>query len=96
MGIPFAAGIIPENDIDMITASALAGDIVVCPPFSSADDGLIDKAKSIIDKCRYVIDSRCPAGQYNTAADILREYAEKRGKIIVSELSGIAAIKMRG
>lgn len=95
-GIPFAAGIIQENDIDMITASALAGEAVVCPPFSAADDVLIDKAKSVIDKCRYVIDSGCPTGQYNNAVDILREYAEKNGKKIITELSGIADIQPIG
>lgn len=80
----------------MITASALAGEAVVCPPFSAADDVLIDKAKSVIDKCRYVIDSGCPTGQYNNAVDILREYAEKNGKKIITELSGIADIQPIG
>ena len=92
-GIPFAAGIIPENDIDMITASALAGEVVVCEPFSAPDNVLIEKAKRIIDRCQYVVDSGCPAGQYNNSADILREYAETNRKKIISTLSEITEIK---
>ena len=89
-GIPFAAGIIPENDIDMITASALAGETVVCAPFSAPDEALIENAERFIDRCGLVIDSGCPVGQYNTAADILREYAETHGKRILTALSDVA------
>lgn len=91
-GIPFAAGIIPENDIDMITASALAGETVVSAPFTAADTELINRAKGIIDRCRYIVDSGCPVGQYNTAADTLREYAKANRKIIITELLEIPEI----
>ncbi len=95
-GIPFAAGIIPENDIDMITASALAGETVVCAPFSAADEHLIEKSERIIDRCEWIVDSGCPAGQYNTAADILREYAKTHGKRVLTALSDVSEIESQG
>lgn len=95
-GIPFAAGIIPENDIDMITASALACETVVCEPFSAAGEQLIEKSERIIDRCEWIVDSGCPVGQYNTAADILREYAKTKGKRILTALSEAAEIKLPG
>ena len=54
-GIPFATGIIYENDLDYPAAKALSAEIVSARSFEPVDDALIEKAKELIDACEGVI-----------------------------------------
>ena len=53
-GIPFATGIIYENDLDYPAAKALSAEIVSARSFEPVDDALIEKAKELIDACEGV------------------------------------------
>ncbi|MBO5127459.1 MAG: ABC transporter ATP-binding protein [Clostridia bacterium] len=76
--VPFAAGILWENDVDYAVASVLAEETVTVKPFTPVSDAEITKAKQIIDRVQTVIDCGCPIGEYNRAnAELLRYAASK-------------------
>ena len=54
-GIPFAAGIIHENDIEYPVASSLAAELVTERAFEPVSDESVQKALEIMRKCREVI-----------------------------------------
>ena len=53
-GIPFAAGIIYENDIDFPTVSALTKTVISVKPFAEIDENTIQGAKNCINMCKTV------------------------------------------
>ena len=81
-GIPFATGIIYENDLDYPAAKALSAEIVSARSFEPVDDVLIEKAKELIDACEGVICDRTEFGTYEQFNSRLYEYAVSTGKII--------------
>ena len=81
-GIPFATGIIYENDLDYPAAKALSAEIVSARSFEPVDDALIEKAKELIDACEGVICDRTEFGTYEQFNSRLYEYAVSTGRII--------------
>ena len=81
-GIPFATGIIYENDLDYPAAKALSAEIVSARSFEPVDDALIEKAKELIDACESVICDRTEFGTYEQFNSRLYEYAVSTGKTI--------------
>ncbi|MGN1074876.1 MAG: ABC transporter ATP-binding protein [Eubacteriales bacterium] len=78
-GLPFAAGILYENDVDFTVASLLAAETVTAKAFEPVPDAAVERAKRIIDGVEAVIDCGCPIGEYNRANGLLLDYAgEKR------------------
>ena len=82
-GIPFAAGILWENDLDCPAARALASEVVLERAFSPIGAEKIERAEELIDSCRRVL---CTLSLEETGewARKLRElvvYAEKKGKL---------------
>ena len=91
-GIAFAAGIIPENDIDVAVARPLAGKLISTAPYMPVSEENVAEAKQMIDRVKFVIDCGCPAGEYNRANSGLITYARERGKKVITsiqELSGV-------
>lgn len=83
LGIPFATGIVWENDLDFPTARALAARVVSLPAFSPIDAAHMDEARALIDSCREVLCTIDP-NQLTGAASELRSllrYAEGQGKL---------------
>ena len=78
--IPFAAGILWENDMDFAVASVLAQEVVSAKAFSAITDAEITKAKEIIDRVQTVIDCGCPIGEFNRANGELTRYAGSKVK----------------
>lgn len=78
-GIPFAAGMIPENDIDYPAAASLASELLFYPAFEDADKKAVERAIIIMDTCKKVICSRSTFGKYDIANRELFEYAQKKG-----------------
>lgn len=79
-GVPFAAGIIHENDIDYPAAKALAAQVVSTKAFEPISPDEFNKARDIIDGCETVL---CPLenfGEFNRANERLAEYAENKIK----------------
>ena len=91
-GFPFAAGILPENDIDYPVAAALAHAVISCAAFMPVGTEQTEAAKRQIDAVNTVIDCGCPMGEYNRANGELISYAAKQNKRIlraVGELSEV-------
>lgn len=82
-GIPFAAGILWENDLDYPSAKALAAEVISVKPFAPLDDASWKRAKELIDQCGEVIftpdrDQWNEMGEYGRALQSLWEYAAAR------------------
>ncbi len=84
-GIPFAAGIISENDVEYKTCVAGASRVVSMPAFEipSPDGSEVETAKGIIDECESAIVAVKQFGRTNDAARILADYARSKNKIQV-------------
>lgn len=54
-GVPFAAGILWENDLDYPSARALASQVVSVKPFCRIGQEAMDRVKELIGSCREVI-----------------------------------------
>lgn len=54
-GIPFAAGILHENDIDYPVAKALAAEVISEAPFEMIRDETFERAAAVLASCREVI-----------------------------------------
>lgn len=80
-GIPFAAGILFENDLEMDAARACASQVVSAEAFTPIDAKALERARKLIDECETVI---CPLktfGPLNEANKALKEYAKNCGKL---------------
>ena len=91
-GIPFAAGILPGNDVDLAVALPLAQTMVKTAPYEAATDDDITEAKRLIDTVNIVIDCGCSSAKYNSFNAELLKYAEDQGKTIVRSLAGLAEV----
>ena len=79
--IPFATGILFENDMEMAAARACAAKVISVAAFSEMGEEALKEAKKCIDMCETVI---CPLtifGPLNEANKALLEYAQNCGKL---------------
>ena len=77
MSIPFAAGVLHENDIEYPIAKALAAVVISEKAFEPISEPQTDKALCIMSKCRKVL---CPLnefGTFNKGNEILLEKAKE-------------------
>ena len=54
-GVPFAAGILQENDLDYPVARELAAELVSVPPFAAMDENSLRQAEAVMDRCEAVV-----------------------------------------
>ena len=54
-GIPFAAGILQENDLDYPVARELAAELISVPPFAAMDENSLRQAEAVMDRCEAVV-----------------------------------------
>ena len=82
-GIPFAAGILWENDLDYPSAKALAEAVVSVAPFGKVSEAHLMQAKKWIDACDHVIVALdlSTAGEAAMCFETLCDYAKAQGKI---------------
>ena len=80
--IPFAAGILFENDLDYPTAKALAAEVIAGKAFEPVSPDLLQKAKEIMDTCREVICCRTVFGSLEQENEQLCSYARTACKHI--------------
>ena len=81
-GVPFATGILYENDLDYPVAKALAAEVIAEHPFEPVAQEKIQAAKKQLEKCNRVICCRENFGSLETYQRELLEYAEQLGKQI--------------
>lgn len=80
-GIPFATGILYENDLDTPVAHALAAQVVEAAAFEPVDGKCLTRAKKLIDACQTVICARKQFGSLEQANSELYAYARTAGKL---------------
>ena len=82
-GIPFAAGILWENDLDYPSAKALAVEVVSEKAFTQFSEAQLTRAKHLIDTCDQVICTLDTEnlGSLGEGLRELKEYAMKLGKL---------------
>ena len=83
-GIPFATGILYENDLDYPVAKALAVEVIAEHPFEPVAQETLQLAKECLGKCGRVICCRENFGSLETFQRELLEYARQLGKQIES------------
>ena len=89
-GIPFAAGIISDNDIDAVVAGQLASIFVHTPAFMPVNETQIEEARKLIDSVDLVIDCGAPIGEFNRANGELISYAREKGKRIITSMNELS------
>ena len=80
-GIPFAAGVLAENDLDFPVAQALAVEVVSEKAFCPVGEAAFQQAAAVMERCAKVI---CPLevfGPVNEKNRRLRELAREAGKL---------------
>jgi iron complex transport system ATP-binding protein len=87
-GIPFAAGILWENDTDYSAAHALAVEVVGEKAFSPISPVSMERAKQIIDGCKRVV---CPLDfvSCGSLAQPLKELQEYAGEKLGGKIYGL-------
>ena len=81
-GVPFAAGILPENDVDYAVAKALAVETVAVPAFAPMDEGALERARALMAGGPSVVCCLSDFGELNGADRTLRDEAVAQGKLL--------------
>lgn len=81
-GVPFATGILYENDLDFPVAKALAAETVSESPFEPVSQAKLEQAKKILENCDRVICCREKFGSMESFQQELLRYAEEIGRTI--------------
>ncbi|MBQ3404660.1 MAG: ABC transporter ATP-binding protein [Oscillospiraceae bacterium] len=79
LGIPFAAGIIPENDLDYPVARALASKLISVPAFSAVDSASVSEAKESMLECGGCFCALSENGRVDKGAAELLSFAREHG-----------------
>ena len=84
LGIPFAVGVLPENDLDLPAARALASAVVTDRPNEPVSAERADEAMALLKTCERVV---CTAqfGSVNLENRRLLEYAREAGLLCSAE-----------
>lgn len=80
--IPFATGILFENDLDYPVAKALAANVIASKSFEPIKGKTLEAAKATLKECDHVICCRSHFGAFEKANEELLSYAKQLGKII--------------
>lgn len=76
--IPFAVGILFENDVDCQVAQNLSDHVVTAPSFEPMTEVHFQQAATLMGKCEAVVDAGTPTGSYNGYNQKLLELARER------------------
>ena len=79
--IPFAAGILFENDVEYPVATALASKVITAKAFYPMEEAQLEEAKKILAGCETCICTCENFGPYNMLNKELRRFAEEQGKL---------------
>ena len=79
--IPFAAGILFENDVEYPVATALASKVITAKAFYPMEEAQLEEAKKILAGCETCICACENFGPYNMLNKELRSLAEEQGKL---------------
>ncbi len=79
--IPFAAGILYENDMDFRLARLLATEVVTEKPFTDISDAAYSRAERLVRDCGRVIFVKYETGPCNSRINDLVRLADELGKL---------------
>ena len=82
-GIPFAAGVLQENDLEYPVAKALAMEVITEKAFEAVSDISVARAAEVMEKCKRVIVAVSYFGSMNAGNQKLVEKAASAGKIYI-------------
>ena len=87
-GIPFATGILWENDLDYPAARALAAEVVSVKAFCWIGEDTMGQAKSLIDSCEVVLCTLdlTGAGELSEELRALQNYAQRWGQVYFEKI----------
>ena len=77
--VPFAAGILYENDTDVQVAGELSDHVVTAPAFEPMTQAHFDTAAKLLRSCEMVIDAGAPIGSLNQRNGLLIALAKELG-----------------
>ena len=79
-GVPFYAGVLPENDLDFPTARALAAEVISEAAFEPVGEAAFQRAAQRMAQCETVICCCAAFGTMNRRNQDLLELAREQGK----------------
>ena len=89
-GIPFAAGILPENDVELPTAHALAVETVTERAYQPIGEDAYARAQALVRQCGNAVCCLDLFGPVNEKNRVLRDWAQQEGLLrSKSELENI-------
>lgn len=80
-GVPFAAAVVYENDIDYQLARIMASEIITEKPFEKISDKTFKKTLIAIDECESILIAGVDIGECNNRMSEIIEYARRSGKV---------------
>ena len=80
-GVPFAAGVLQENDVDYPVAAALAAAVVKEERFRPVGEAAFRQAAEVMERCGTVLCPLSGFGPVNEKNRLLRQMAEDAGKL---------------
>ena len=81
-GIPFAAGVLPENDMDVPVARALGARLITDRAFEPVGETAVREAMAVLQSCDYLIDCSERLGWQLAADQLLLDYAREHGMLL--------------
>ncbi len=81
--IPFATGVLFDNDIDFSLARDLSHHVISSAAFKDASEEALDQAKSLIDATEVVLRGTKEGNPLNPSNALLLEYAKAQGKPVM-------------
>lgn len=75
--IPFATGILFENDVDYQVARELSAHVIAAPAFEPMTEQHYEAAAAVMRNCKTVLDAGTPAGTFNVYNQKLLKLAER-------------------
>ena len=85
-GIPFAAGILFENDVETPLARRLARRVVTAEAFQDISQKTFDEAAALLRACQWVLDAGTPIGPLNARNGELLRLARESGIPVRTEI----------
>lgn len=95
-GVPFAAGILYENDVDFRVAHALAETVVCARAYEPVEPEVEEKATALLDMLSYVVDCGFIRGTYNRCNERLIDKAVQGGKTVLYSTKELSELFGRG
>lgn len=88
LGVPFATGILFENDVDCQTADALSVHVIKTPAFEPITEETERRAEDLLCRCKFVLDAGTETGSLNRANGDLLEIADRKHIPVIRDLKG--------